>query len=152
MSTPFVPGANPANRDKLSIGNWAEADEGNSLVLVEGLDTDGQKNRVVYTLFDLRQGQEYRSYKKRSEFDKRFSKSGWTWHDKTPFPWQKIADAGVRHPNAEPPEKAAEAQPPSKAEQTAREEGATPEPLREEPTFRDRVQGMASKFKGMLRR
>ena len=48
MSTTDVPGANPANRDELGVGSWAEHADG-SLIFVESTEGD----RVVYSMFDV---------------------------------------------------------------------------------------------------
>ena len=106
MSTKDVPGANPQNADVLAMGSWAEHDDG-SLILVES--TEG--GRVVYSMFDFAQGEivEYRDAMEQKAFEDQFSWPGsvgdvrWTWHDKTPFPWDRILDdarPGLRHPSA----------------------------------------------------
>lgn len=98
MSTNDVPGARAANRDVLAMGCWAEHEDG-SLILV--LSTEGGK--VVYELFEL-SGQEKYGYKHampETRFKKNFSwdatkqakevpNEKWTWHDKTPFPWERV--------------------------------------------------------------
>ena len=48
MSTTKVPGADPANRDSLAMGAWAEHADG-SLIFVEGVEAGS----VIYALFDL---------------------------------------------------------------------------------------------------
>ena len=48
MSTNDVPGANPANADKLGAGSWAEHEDG-SLIFVKGTE----RGDVVYEMFDL---------------------------------------------------------------------------------------------------
>lgn len=106
MATTDVPGAKPANNDKLDIGCWAEHADG-SYILVEGFEDD----RVVYSIFDPSKAPmlEYRDAMLIGDFEKAFScnstdigkpykdakgrfvtKSQWTWHDKTKFPWDKI--------------------------------------------------------------
>ncbi len=94
MSTPDVPGANPANKDILTIGCWAENDDG-SLIFVEGLEA----GTVVYSIFDVPEPKvEYRDAMSEKGFKEQFSwkpgdgdtKDKWTWHDKTPFPWDRI--------------------------------------------------------------
>ena len=102
MSTHDVPGANPANHDELAMGCWAEHEDG-SLILVES--TEG--NRVIYSIFDLSQRDpiEYRHALPEAAFKDTFTwvKGGsgkktnekWVWHDKTPFPWDKIIKAGI---------------------------------------------------------
>lgn len=94
MSTQDVPGANPANGDELTMGCWAEHEDG-SLIFVESTEAD----RVVYSIFDLSVDPplEYRDAMPRHGFERAFSyptETGdkWTWHDKTPFPWERIMD------------------------------------------------------------
>lgn len=106
MSTNDVPGANPANNDELRAMCWAEHKDG-SLILV--MSTEG--NRVIYSVFDMSMKPivEYRDAMPEKDFKQQFSwpKSGdrWTWHDKTPFPWDKIikdgAKDGLRHVSAD---------------------------------------------------
>lgn len=101
MSTNDVPGANPRNGDALAMGCWAEhADR--SLIFVESVEG----GRVVYSLFDLSRDPpfEFRDAMPESDFKSSFSwpnKAGerWTWHDKTPFPWDRVMQdfpAGTR--------------------------------------------------------
>jgi len=107
MSTNDVPGYNPSNRDHLHAGCWAEHKDG-SLIFVEGTEAE----KVVYSLFDPDKDLEYRDVMERDEFELQFSvyepsdddggnggkkKKGakrlrqiWTWHDKTPFPWDTV--------------------------------------------------------------
>lgn len=92
MSTNDVPGFNPDNGDHLAMGCWAEHSDG-SLVFVES--TEG--GSVVYSVFDISKMPiiEYRDTKKVNEFSETFTymKRGdiqWLWHDKTPFPWDRI--------------------------------------------------------------
>lgn len=119
MSTNDVPGFNPANHDELCAMCWAEHQDG-SLVLVES--TEG--NRVIYSIFDMSKDPpiEYRDAMPEDGFKRTFSwmagddddddddldavsiargaKSAtslnlkWTWHDKTPFPWDRVIKAG----------------------------------------------------------
>lgn len=115
MSTNDVPGACPEHRDKLAMGCWAEHEDG-SLIFVES--TEG--GRVIYSIFNMAVTPpvEYRDAMPQKGFEDHFSytpnkKKGkkpigdvvWTWHDKTPFPWDKVMDAGVkdgvRHVNVE---------------------------------------------------
>ncbi len=101
MSTNDVPGANPANRDELAMGSWAEHEDG-SLIFVESTEDD----RVIYSIFDVsvQPPVEYRDSMKIGAFKKQFSwkpsdgatKDRWTWHDKTPFPWDRIIKRGSR--------------------------------------------------------
>ena len=92
MGTYDVPGKKERNRDELTIGCWAEHDDG-SLLLVEGLE-DG---KVVYSIFDLSKEPpvEYRDAMPESGFKDFFSwedddDERWFWHDKTSFPWDKV--------------------------------------------------------------
>lgn len=94
MATQDVPGANPANKDILASGCWAEHDDG-SLLYVKG--TEG--GQVVYEIYDLAQDPPvyYQDAMREAAFKKQFSyppagssPEKWTWHDKTPFPWAKV--------------------------------------------------------------
>lgn len=107
MSTNDVPGAVKANADVLAMGCWAEAADpkDKSLILVEG----NENGRVIYSMFDLDRDLEYRDGMHEQDFKIFFSwkdgKTGpkWTWHDKTPFPWDKVLKTvkdGVRHSSA----------------------------------------------------
>lgn len=101
MATHDVPGYNPVNRDVLAMGCWAEHEDG-SLILVEG--TEG--GRVVYSIFDVAKSPplEYRDAIPEDSFKKTYtwrpeSQNGtinekWTWHDKTPFPWDRVIKSG----------------------------------------------------------
>ena len=98
MSTTDVPGAKRKNGDELSMGCWAEHEDG-SLIFVES--TEG--GRVIFMVFDVAQTPpvEYRDAMPEAAFKDRFSwKDGdddkWTWHDKTPFPWDRVIDHGGR--------------------------------------------------------
>ncbi len=99
MSTNDVPGANPSNHDQLGMGNWAEHKDG-SLIFVES--TEG--NRVIYSVFDMSRDPpiEYRdampevNFKKNYTWDPKVSSDKWTWHDKTPFPWDRIIKGGIK--------------------------------------------------------
>lgn len=92
MSTNDVPGYNPANSDQLAMGCWAEHED-KSLIFVESVEA----GRVVYSLFDL-SGQlplEFRDAMTEAGFKRAFSWPNddgdkWTWHDKTPFPWDRV--------------------------------------------------------------
>lgn len=110
MSTHDVPGANPANQDVLALGCWAEHDDG-SLIFVESVEGD----QVVYSIFDVAQDPpiEYRDAMAEGAFKTAFSWKPehrrqpqdlvWTWHDKTPFPWDRVMDdfrAGQRPSSA----------------------------------------------------
>ena len=93
MATHDVPGANPRNLDSLDMGCWAEDKTGESYVLVVGRES----GRVIYQMYDLASGMFYPDAMIEYEFKKFFSvpptgKSDvvWTWHDKTPFPWDQV--------------------------------------------------------------
>jgi hypothetical protein len=96
MSTNDVPGANPDNNDELAMGCWAEHTDG-SLIFVESTEAD----RVVYSIFDMSRTPpvEYRDAMPTDTFEDRFSREAdegpWTWHDKTPFDWDRVIKAGV---------------------------------------------------------
>lgn len=101
MSTNDVPGFDPAHRDELAMGCWAEHEDG-SLLLVQS--TEG--GRVVYMMFDVTDGvTEYRDAMPEKQFKDTFSWNSkskkkvdvkWTWHDKTPFPFDRIIKAGAK--------------------------------------------------------
>lgn len=99
MSTDDVPGHNPANNDKLATGCWAEHKDG-SLVFVLG----NEANRVIFVVFDMSRDPviEYKDSMPEINFKREFSWNGtkdkirWTWHDKTPFPWDKVIAEGAR--------------------------------------------------------
>lgn len=98
MSTNDVPGSNPANGDKLEMGNHAEHADGSRL-FIEG--TEG--GLVTYSMFDMskRPVVEYRDRMAEAEFRKRFAPDRarnrvWTWHDKTPFPWDEVIKEGAQ--------------------------------------------------------
>lgn len=116
MSTNDVPGAKPGNRDELATGCWAEHEDG-SMIFVES--TEG--GSVVFSMFDTRTEPltEYRHRMPERGFKTQFSwkpddpdSEQWTWHDKTPFPWDRIikegARPGMRHPSADDTLSAAE--------------------------------------------
>ena len=99
MSTNDVPGFEPRNKDELANGAWAEHDDG-SLLLVQS--TEG--GRVVYMMFDMSTEPitEYRDAMPEKGFKKTFSWNPkdkdsikWTWHDKTPFPWDRVIREGA---------------------------------------------------------
>lgn len=99
MATHDVPGANAANHDQLAMGCWAEHDDG-SLLFVES--TEGKS--VVFSMFDLTQDPivEFRDRLREKDFKEKFSwkpgskKEKWTWHDKTPFDWDRVIKAGAK--------------------------------------------------------
>lgn len=111
MSTNDVPGARAANNDELGLGCWAEHEDG-TLLFVESTEAD----RVIYSVFDTRKNppMEFRDAMPEDGFKKHFSwdpnskdddQIKWTWHDKTPFPWDRIIEEGipegVRHASAQ---------------------------------------------------
>lgn len=112
MATNEVPGFDPKNADELHMGCWAEHKDG-SLIRVES--TEGA--RVIFSIFDMSTEPpvEYRDAMPEDEFKERFSwdedsdddlaNVKWTWHDKTPFPWDKLiadgAKPGPRHVSAD---------------------------------------------------
>ncbi len=115
MSTNDVPGAVATNNDVLAMGCWAEHDDG-SLILVEAVEG----GRVIYSVFDVAPDPpiEYRTAMPEDVFKDRFSWTPeahddddddladirWTWHDKTPFPWERVMDRfneGQRYVSAE---------------------------------------------------
>lgn len=104
MSTNDVPGANPANADELKMGCWAEHRDG-SLILVESTEA----SRIIYSIFDMAAAParviEYRDAMPETSFKSTFSwdstgkksmNEKWTWHDKTPFPWDRIIKGGAK--------------------------------------------------------
>jgi len=111
MSTNDVPGAKVENNDVLAMGCWAEYEDG-SLILVESVEA----GNVVYSLFDMNPEPpvEYRDSMLETDFKRQFSWNPriktspsnikWTWHDKTPFPWDEVMKnfpSGQKHPSAE---------------------------------------------------
>lgn len=100
MATHDVPGANPANRDTLRAGCWAEHADG-SLIYVKGTEGD----TVVYELFDMAHtppvvytdAMPMAGFKSQFSFGgKGTSKEKWVWHDKTPFDWKRVMRTGAR--------------------------------------------------------
>lgn len=84
MSTQQVPGYVAANADNLHVGCWAESNDG-SLMMVEAV----LNGAVRYSVID-RSGPapaEYYGELVEPAFMAEFSDKGWTWHDKSPFPW-----------------------------------------------------------------
>lgn len=74
------------------MGCWAEHEDG-SLILVESVEG----GTVVYSMFDVAQDPpvEFRDAMPEAGFKSRFSYPNvddeeWTWHDKTPFAWDRI--------------------------------------------------------------
>lgn len=100
MATNDVPGSNPANKDKLSRGCWAEHEDGSLLYVV---DID-ENDRVIFNMYDLGDTQTpvfYPHALALTDFEDTFSYNPkkkkkdiadikWTHHDKTPFPWDKV--------------------------------------------------------------
>jgi len=100
MSTNDVPGANAIHNDVLTMGCWAEHTD-SSLIFVDS--TEG--GRVIYSIFDVATDPitEFRDAMPEQGFKAHFSwKKGikdsvkWTWHDKTPFPWDRIIKQGAK--------------------------------------------------------
>ena len=100
MSTNDVPGAKAQNNDELAMGCWAETSDG-SYIFVQSTEND----EVIFSMFDTSTNPvtEWRDKMPADEFKTHFSwdtnnsKSvKWTWHDKTPFPWDLIISKGAR--------------------------------------------------------
>lgn len=97
MSTQDCPGFGNAKNDTLEMGCWAEHEDG-SLLLVQS--TEG--GRVVYMMFDVSTTPitEYRDAMPGETFKKTFSwgktKEKWVWHNRTPFPFDKIIKMGAK--------------------------------------------------------
>lgn len=98
MATTDVPGSNPANGDALKLGCWSESKDG-SLLLVEGFE----QGLCTYCLFDLSGAEpiQYRDRMVDADFRALFvppagTPAEWTWHDKTPFPWDRVIRQGAR--------------------------------------------------------
>ncbi len=96
MSTKAVPGVVKANADELAMGGWAEHEDG-SLIFVESVENGS----VVFVMFDLgAEPVQYRHAMPQSDFEKNFTydpnkrrtakNEEWTWHDKTPFDWNRV--------------------------------------------------------------
>ncbi len=98
MSTNDVPGAKASNRDVLAAGCWSEHEDG-TLIFVKGTE-----DRVVYEIYDMADDPPttYTDAMAEEEFKKFFSWDPkgeglkWTWHDKTPFPWERIIKVSPR--------------------------------------------------------
>ena len=105
MSTNDAPGAVARNRDELAMGCWSEHEDG-SLLFVESTEN----GRVIYSIFDMSDDDdivEYRDSMKEKAFKKHFTwradaddddlaQIKWTWHDKTPFPWDRVIAEGAK--------------------------------------------------------
>ena len=94
MSTNDVPGARAANNDELAMGCWAEHEDG-SLIFV----ASNEASTVVYHIFDVSRDPviDYRDAMDETGFKEKFSfdpagpnTEKWVWHDKTPFPWDRV--------------------------------------------------------------
>jgi hypothetical protein len=81
------------------MGCWAEHEDG-SLIFVES----SEANRVIYSIFDMSHVPpvEYRDAMPEEGFKKHFTwdpnnktSVKWTWHDKTPFPWDRVIKQNV---------------------------------------------------------
>jgi len=101
MSTNDVPGAKSYNNDELAIGCWAEHNDG-SLILVES----SEGGRVIYSVFDISKAPpvEFRDSMPEQGFKDHFTwdpdnknddQIKWVWHDKSPFPWDRIIKEGI---------------------------------------------------------
>jgi hypothetical protein len=109
MSTQDVPGANPANADKLATGCWAEHSDG-SLIFVKGTEN----GTIVYEIYDTAQTPPvyYNDAMREDAFKRQFSfppvgssSDKWTWHDKTHFPWDRVMK-GITRPVPQPADSA----------------------------------------------
>ena len=122
LSTKDVPGFKPEHRDELALGCWAEHQDG-SMIFVESVE-DGRVVYSMFDLaeteiVEYRDSMSEMGFKKsfswtaetddfapRKRDDRgRFAKDGdddddnkfatpWTWHDKTPFPWDVVIELG----------------------------------------------------------
>jgi hypothetical protein len=101
MSTNDVPGYNLANADTLAMGCWAKsANDDDSYIFVESVEN----GRVIFLIFDTSKGRvvEFRdamdeaSFKRTFSWDPTKAATKWTWHDKTPFPWDIVIKEGAR--------------------------------------------------------
>ena len=108
MSTHDVPGikdkktGKKINNDALAMGCWAEADDPDDDSMIFVLTTEG--GRVIYDVFDFERQVSYRDAMAQGAFEREFSWTGskkkkgkddrWVWHDKTPFDWDKVIQAG----------------------------------------------------------
>lgn len=101
MSTDTVPGADPANRDKLTGGCWAEHEDG-SMVFVKDIT---ENDVVIFEIYDfkdrgdpvfwphalaLKDFENTFSYRPKKKKHKDIADIKWIWHDKTPMPWDRI--------------------------------------------------------------
>lgn len=84
MATKDVPGSKAANKDTLAQGSWAE--KGSDLVLVEKVKAPS----VVFLTFDTFDAKKIVIPASLTQKDFEKAYQGWTWHDKTPFPWDRV--------------------------------------------------------------
>jgi hypothetical protein len=100
MATSDVPGADPKNGDVLAMGCWAEHEDG-SLVFVKS--TEG--GNIVYEIYDVIEEPPimYQDAMPEAGFKRQFSyppvgtsTDRWVWHDKTPFPFDRVMEAVER--------------------------------------------------------
>ena len=101
MSTEDCPGYGNAKADVLKTGCWAEHED-KTLIFIES--TEG--GRCVYSVFDMSRQPvlEFRDSMAIGAFQREFSwsagddtkKDRWTWHNRTPFPWDRVIKAGAR--------------------------------------------------------
>ncbi len=93
MGTYQTPGHKPENNDVLSVGCWAENDDG-SRILVNKIES----KKVYYQVFNI-QNPNYAHNDVRDENAfKDFYSSGedWYWHDKKPFPWGQLTTTSIK--------------------------------------------------------
>lgn len=102
MSTSDVPGFDPKHGDTLAAGCWAEHSDG-SLIFILGVE----KGTVYFDMYDTSEDPVvyYRDAMAEKAFKEEFSWEGggrgkskdrWTWHDKTPFAWDRVIKAGAK--------------------------------------------------------
>lgn len=144
MSTNDVPGHNPDNHDVLKMGAWAEHTDG-SMIFVES--TEG--SRVIYCMFDLAKNLQYRDATPETSFKKTFSwdpknpkSTKWTWHDKTPFPWDKVIGSGFQDGQDKPSADAAIAVAENIKAARARHFGTDPDPAMVEASNQSAAAGL----------
>lgn len=100
VSTNDVPGHKPENHDQLAMGSWAKHEDG-SLIFVQSVEN----KRVVYMLFDMSRmpprrwqgAMDETKFKRHFSWDPKKARTDpthfkWTWHDKTPFPWDDVME------------------------------------------------------------
>lgn len=98
MATDTVPGAKPENADKLARGCWAEHADGSMIYVVDKDEND----RIIFMMYDLNldppqfwtHAMALKEFEKQFTFDPKgkipLSDVRWTWHDKTPMPWERV--------------------------------------------------------------